>query len=118
MNEVAPLLTAQRRKLMVGSSIMALSALVTFFGGTLSGWLGVDAVPTKLLGLAVFVISLYWLASNLKCPACGLNLLWHAFGNAKDANWLGGLLHQTVCPRCGYQQKSHAGSEPSARGEN
>jgi hypothetical protein len=94
---------------------MALSALVTLFGNIVSDWLGVGAVSTKLLGLVVFVISLYWLASNLKCRACGLKLLWYAFGHAKNASWLDWLLHQTECPKCGYQQKSHVGSEPSAQ---
>lgn len=72
MNEAKPLLISQRRKLMVGSSIMALSALVTLFGDAVSSWFRVDAVWTKLSGLVVFVVSLYWLASSLKCPACGL----------------------------------------------
>lgn len=115
MNEAAPLFMARRGKLLIGSSVMAVSALVTLFGGTVSGWLGVDEVPTKLLGLAVFVISLYWVASNLKCPACGLNLLWYAFGHAKDANWLEWLLHQTECPKCGHRQKPGSGPEPSAQ---
>jgi hypothetical protein len=109
MNAGTPLFMTQRRKLIVGSAIMALAALVVLFGNAVSEWLGAEALWTQLPALVAFVITLYWLSANLKCPACRLKLLWYAFGHAKKANWLDWLLHQTECPKCGHQEKDMRG---------
>jgi hypothetical protein len=98
-----PLLLAHRRKLYVGTSVLAVSALLALFPETLSGLFGLASWSIALAGAIVFVVLLYWLAHGLRCPACRVNLFWYGLGHAPFGNWLDWLLKQSVCPKCGYR---------------
>lgn len=108
-----PLLLAQRRKLLVGSFLLALFALLALFPGAASGPLGVSAWVLESGAVSGFAVLLYWLARGLKCPKCGVNLLWHVFGHAKYGNWLEWMLGLSACPKCGYRETPSAGSKGS-----
>jgi hypothetical protein len=108
-----PLLLAHRRKLIMGSSVLAVSALLALFPQTVSGWIGTSSWVIELGGAIVFIVLLYWLAHGLKCPGCGVNLFWYGLGHAKSGNWLDWLLRQSVCPKCGYRESG----EPARRAD-
>jgi DNA-directed RNA polymerase subunit RPC12/RpoP len=99
-----PLLLAQRKKLVVGASLLAVSALVCLFSESVGGWIGVSSGYVGLAGALVLVVLLFTLARALRCPRCRVNLFFYALGHAKSANWLDWLLNQSVCPKCGYRQ--------------
>jgi hypothetical protein len=98
-----PLLLVHRRKLIVGSTVLAVSALLALFPDTVSRLIGMSSWSVELVGAIVFVVLLYWLAHGLKCPGCGVNLFWYGLGHAKSGNWLDWLLKQSACPKCGYR---------------
>jgi hypothetical protein len=110
-----PLLLVHRRKLIVGSTVLAASAVVALFPETVGRLLGVSTLVSGLGGAIVFVVVLYWLAQGLKCPGCGINLFWYGLGHAKSGNWLDWLLKQSTCPKCGYRSVHESASRRNQR---
>jgi hypothetical protein len=104
-----PLLLVHRRKLIVGSAVLAASALLGLLPDTLSGWIGISSWLLELAAAIVFFVLLYWLAYGLRCPGCGINLFWYGLGRAGSGNWLEWMLRQSTCPKCGYRAGGGSG---------
>jgi hypothetical protein len=109
VNGDSPLLLTRRRKLLVGACLLVPDCLITLFPGTASKTIGVSEWQVAIAGIVFFAVIIFWLARGMKCPACGVNLFWHAFGHAKYGNWLDWLLRGTSCPKCGYSNGSRGG---------
>jgi hypothetical protein len=103
LNAEKPLLQSQRRKLIVGASILAVASIMVLFPGYISALVGLDSLPVGLSGLLIFGVGTFWLAHWLKCPGCGINLFLYGLNHAKYGNWLEWLFKQSVCPKCGYR---------------
>ncbi len=110
-----PLLLAHRRKLILGSSVLAVSALLCLFAEPISRLIAVSSWYLELAGALTFIVLLYWLAQGLKCPGCRVNLFWYALGHAKSGNWLDWLLKQSVCPKCGHRESNEHASRTGQR---
>jgi len=99
------LVAAQRLKLIVGSSLLAILALLLLFPNFWSALIGVNVWKFSVSVLLVFVVLLCWLIHIVRCPNCGQNLFLHAIGHDKYGNWLGWLLNHPECPKCGYRKE-------------
>jgi hypothetical protein len=102
VNGKSPLLVRYRQKVVVGACVLVPFCLITLFPGTASKIIGASEWQVALAGVVGFAAILFWLAWGMKCPACGTNLFWYAFGHAKNGNWIDWLLRQTTCPKCGH----------------
>jgi hypothetical protein len=80
------------------------------FPDTVGGLIGVNSWAIALAGAVVFFAVLYWLAHGMRCPGCGVNLLWYGLSHAKSGNWLDWLFNQSVCPKCGYRAAGKSAS--------
>lgn len=101
MSNKVPLLYGHRRRLVAGACAIALVALVVLFPDALSERLGVSPGALELGALVLFVGVTAWLARGTRCPSCKTNLFWYGV-NHRFANWLGWLLTESTCPKCGY----------------
>jgi len=87
-----------------GSMVLAQSALQGLLG---QGF----ALGVALLATFTSLAALGWLAVALRCPACGLRLLWRAVTNERATEWLIWLLSLSRCPLCHFRPRS---TSPSA----
>jgi ribosomal protein S27AE len=110
INEDGRLLAAHRQRLIVGSALLAFSAILTLFPETLGNLVGVSAWWIELTGAILFFALLYWLASGMKCPGCGANLFWYGLGHAKYGDWLNWMFKQSACPKCGHRPSAPTAS--------
>lgn len=44
---------------------------------------------------------------SVRCPSCGLSLVWHGVSKKPASNWLVWLLDVRTCPRCGHRERPH-----------
>lgn len=70
-----PLLLLHRRKLIIGSTVLAVSALLALFPDTVSRLIGISTWSVELVGAIVFIVLLYWLAHGLVCGPQARGLL-------------------------------------------
>lgn len=104
MNDSQPLLHAKRPRLIAGATFLVPIAVAVLFPSWLAAHVGVEAVLLEVGALVLFVALTWWLASDLRCPACGRNLFWYGV-NEKFGNWVNWLLTVRTCPKCGYSAK-------------
>jgi DNA-directed RNA polymerase subunit RPC12/RpoP len=97
-----PLLHGYRQKLIVGACLLVPISLAVLLPDQLGSIVGRESWQIELFGVVLFAGVLIWLARGMKCPACGVNLFWHAVGHAKSGNWLDSLFRESKCPKCGH----------------
>lgn len=101
MSNKVPLLQGHRRRLIVGACVIAPAAFVVLFPDVLGKRLGVSSGALELGSLLLLVGVTLWLARGARCPSCKTNLFWYGV-NHRFGNWLGWLLTESTCPKCGY----------------
>jgi hypothetical protein len=84
-----------------GACVIAPAALVVLLPGTFGKRVGVSSGALELGALVLLIGVTLWLARGLKCPSCKTNLFWYGV-NHRFGNWLGWLLTESTCPKCGY----------------
>ena len=99
------LVMPQQWKLWLLGAMVGIMGLLIFANARVGAYLGIHASAVELVGLAFGVITLIVGCLIIRCPSCGLSLLWHALSKKSLAKWLEWLLDVQTCPRCGF---SHA----------
>lgn len=101
LSSKVPLLQGHRRRLIVGACVITPAALVVLFPDMIGKRIGVSSGALELGALVLFVSVTLWLARGARCPSCKTNLFWYGV-NHRFGNWLGWLLTESTCPKCGY----------------
>jgi len=101
LSNKVPLLRAHRRRLILGACVVAPAALVVLFPGALGKRIGVSSGALELGAVVLLVGVTLWLARATRCPSCKTNLFWYGV-NHRFGNWLGWLLTESTCPKCGH----------------
>jgi hypothetical protein len=105
-----PLLQMHRRRLIAGACVIAPAALVALFSDALGGRIGVSSGSLELGALVILAWVTVWLARGTRCPRCKSNLFWYGV-NHRFGNWLGWLLTESTCPKCGYTTSEGSGGQ-------
>lgn len=82
----------------VGACYIVPDALATLFGTS-------PAMLTLAASLAGLVV-LIGACLAVRCPACGLSLVWHGVSKKSANDWLAWLLDARTCPRCGHEEQT------------
>jgi hypothetical protein len=82
--------------------LLAIIFATGLFPESVSTIIGISSWVVQLSGALLFLIVIYWLAYDMKCPSCRTNLFWQSFSNAEGGNWFNWLLTANSCPKCGF----------------
>lgn len=107
LSSKVPLLQGHRRRLIVGACVITPAAFVVLFSDAVSKLIGVSSGALELGALVLFVGVTLWLARGARCPSCKTNLFWYGV-NHRFGNWLGWLLKESTCPKCGHSSSEHS----------
>lgn len=102
-DKLIPLVVPQRWKLWIWGAMLALSGLGALAPDRLAPVLGVVPALMALMADALAVIALAGAAVSIRCPRCGLSLVWHGLTKKSAGAWLSWLLDVDTCPQCGYR---------------
>ena len=101
-NRPTPLIESQRWKLRIAFAMVVLAGSLMWFDQQLSASIGVarhlPAFVGTVLGFATLGVSVV----AVRCPECGVSLVWFALSKKTVTGWLAWLLDETTCPKCGY----------------
>jgi hypothetical protein len=99
-------------KLLLGLGVCAAASVVLF------ALLSLDRVSRRadhalfeLGAVAVAVLAFTWTCLVVRCPGCGLRLLWYAVSKLPHSSWLTWVFQFTECPGCQqrWQSEGRAG---------
>jgi predicted RNA-binding Zn-ribbon protein involved in translation (DUF1610 family) len=94
--------TGQQWKLLTALALMGIGL---YFTVGLSGH--AESSTRGLLyffsGLSLSFAAMIWLAVSVRCPKCGVRLVWRAATTRDVGDWLGNLLRSGKCPSCGFE---------------
>ena len=63
---------------------------------------GTDAVYVALVSLAIAVPSFLLMIVSVRCPHCGLRIVWYGVSKKDHREWFTWLMTVEQCPNCGY----------------
>ena len=102
----ATLVSHQRWKLWLCGGGVALVTL-GFAANTIIGrQIGIEPALVSLAASALGLVVLVAASLLIRCPSCGLSLVWYGVSKQSANAWLSWLLGAEVCPRCGFQHRS------------
>jgi hypothetical protein len=84
---------------LIGSVLSALSLLTGLM--LISGKQATLALYLLVLGPGIFIWSLLFACSAIRCPYCGARWVWVAISRSPAADWISLLFAQRVCNACG-----------------
>lgn len=96
--------TRQAWKLVVTAAAFVAAGLTALYVA-LSGPFAA-AATTFLVATTLFVltwVTVAWGCLAIRCPRCGLRLLWEALRGQPAMQWLFWLQDMRACPRCGLE---------------
>lgn len=111
MNQIAlspSLVASQRWKLCLFASLLMVCGIGLFAPNNVANAVGASPVAVTLGSVALGVAVLIGATLSVRCPACGLSLVWYALSKQAHHAWLSWLLDTKACPRCGF---SHSPSQ-------
>jgi hypothetical protein len=83
---------------LVGSVLSALSLVTGLM--LISGEQAMLGLYLLLLGSGVFICSLLFACSSIRCPHCGERWVWVMISRSPAADWASSLFAQRVCHAC------------------
>lgn len=101
------LVAPQKWKLRLCGVAMAAVSTCYVAASLLADWFGINRTLLTLGATAGFLSVLIGACQSIKCPSCGLSLVWHGVSKKSASNCLVWLLDVRTCPRCGHQQQVH-----------
>jgi hypothetical protein len=103
----AALIASHKWKLWLSGCILMAASACLFFPGPLGRFLDAEPVLVNFMGIALGIAALVVGLLLLRCPSCGLSLMWYALRKQSYTAWLGWLLDVRACPRCGATSSDH-----------
>jgi hypothetical protein len=101
-----PLVSSQRWKLWLSGVVLAAVATCYLVPQPLAAMFGVSPTLITLSATAAGLALLIGACLSVRCPACGLSLVWHGVSKKAASGWLSWLLDVQTCPRCGHREQS------------
>jgi endogenous inhibitor of DNA gyrase (YacG/DUF329 family) len=83
------------------AAIVAAGALM-WFDAWFAGALRLNRYIPTLIGTGLGLATLVAACIAVRCPSCGMSLVWHAVSKKPFGAWLEWLLTETTCPKCGF----------------
>lgn len=96
------LVASQQWKLWLCAFAAALVGACQFAPAWAADWFGADVAIVRLLALVGACLLLVLACTLIRCPACGLALVWQGMRRQPISQWLAWLLRVETCPRCGF----------------
>jgi hypothetical protein len=97
--------TRQTWKFNVGWGLVFAGCLSLF--GQVEGWWGLASSTTLVLlilgSTSLSVAAFTGMILSIRCPHCGLKILWQALRTQPALGWMVWLNNLKVCPSCGYE---------------
>jgi len=103
------LVEPQRWKLWLFGSLLVVSGIGLFALNPVASVFGFSPVLVNLAAVAIGCIVLVGAALSVRCPSCGLSLVWCALSKQAHNAWLSWLLDTKVCPKCGFSHSAGQG---------
>jgi len=101
--EPAPrLVHSQRWKLWLAGVAVGGVATSYFLPEGASGALSPRPVILEVVATVIGLGAMFAAWASVRCPNCGLKLVWHAMSTKSANDWLRWLLDAESCPKCGY----------------
>jgi len=97
-----PLVHSQQWKLWLAAAAVAGVATAYFLPEGATAALSLRPVMLKLVATAIGLGVMFVAWTSVRCPNCGLRLVWHAMSTNSANDWLRRLLDAKSCPKCGY----------------
>jgi len=94
--------TGQTWKFAVPCILTILSGSVISFQFALARVTGTDAVYVALVSLAIAVPAFLLMVVSVRCPHCGLRIVWYGVPKKDHREWFTWLTTVEQCPNCGY----------------
>ncbi len=91
--------------------------MVIFAGGLMwfdqqvSAFTGVPKYLPTLVGTLLAFMTLAISVAAVKCPNCGVSLIWFAMSQETAGGWLAWLLRESTCPKCRFSVESNDAGE-------
>lgn len=101
-----PLVAPQRWKFWFWAAVLAVSGVCLWASGQVAGVIGTSPVGIMFTGMALGVVAPVGASLSVRCPRCGLRLVWYALSRQSHHAWLSWLLGLQTCPRCGLAHTS------------
>ena len=112
------LVSHQHWKLQSAFASVLLSGSLMWFDRPIADLLGVSHYAPTLVGTLLSIATLVLAAVAVRCPSCGISLVWFALSRKSTGAWLGWLLEETTCPVCGYAANDANGVKKTDPGSN
>lgn len=90
--------------------VLAAGALM-WFDQQVSDFTGVLQYVPTLVGTLLAFVTLVISVVVVRCPSCGISLVWFAISQKTANSWLAWLLHESTCPKCGFSVARSDGGE-------
>jgi len=97
------LIAKQKWKLWLWGCVLVVAGLGFLFPMKFAQIFAVDPIAINLAALSLTLAALVGASLSIRCPKCGLSLVWHGLSQEKIGEWLSWLLNVRVCPRCGFR---------------
>lgn len=97
-----PLVESQRWKLHIAFAMVLLSGSLMWFDRQLAAFLAVSQYLPTLVGTLLGFLTLVISVLAVRCPSCGVSLVWFAVSQKTVSGWLSWLLNESTCPKCGF----------------
>lgn len=99
------LVAPQRWKLwMCAAAVIAVGACY-IAPETLAALVEMSPAMLKLAASLAGLLVLVGVCLAVRCPACGVSLVWHGVSTKSANDWLSWLLDVQTCPRCGHEER-------------
>ena len=93
--------TGQLWKFAILSVVTAAGGAAILFQFELANLLHVDDVFVALVALAFVVFAFVTMLITVRCPNCGLRLVWYSASKKDSRVWFTWLMSLDRCPACG-----------------
>jgi len=97
-----PLVQSHQWKLWLAAVAVGLIAIAYIAPERVSAIVSLPPVTLELVATAAGLVTMLAVWASVRCPSCGLQLVWHAMSTKGASTWLSWLLQAKSCPKCGY----------------
>ena len=98
-----PLVQSQRWKLWLAALGGVVVAIAYIAPEEVTGIVDAEPATLRLFAIVAGLVTMVALWASVRCPSCGLKLVWHAMSTESARAWLSWLLDAKSCPKCGYR---------------
>ena len=100
-SDLPALIAQQKRRLWLFGGMIGLAGLGLLFSEEIANTFGVASVWVRFAALIVTFSALAAAFLTIRCPHCGLRLVFYAMSHKGVGEWLQWLLEVRTCPKCG-----------------